>query len=334
MKANWFEKLFGFYETVDSVYTNLHIVYEDGARMMISKANGRRFRVGDLSIANYQQIVYHTKQSKGAIKVSNIVASVTNLLCDPVNNGAVFQVASQFNLLEMASPLVSPESGITNYTFDNTQGPACAIAAAVGTVYRNYFVFGDTSGQTRSKQINTIGKLLDHLNIADKVEMSNGYLLIDVFSTLYWTSRAISLATDTEYEHMLSLVDIGVHSNVEVTLEMAPENQLVTQVFCSAVPISQHATHRSACWKPLATLILESAYKTTLAVAAKQVKDGGSNVVYLTAVGGGAFGNPPEVIVAAIRSAIEMFKDVALDVRIVTGGGSIPEYFKTLAAEF
>lgn len=333
MKANWFEKLFGFYETTDNVYQNLHVVYDGDTRILESSVNGRRFRVGDLAITNYNCIDYTAIQS-GAIQVRNIVGEVTDLLCDPVNNGAIFQVASQFNLLEMPSPSVSPESGITNYEFDNTQGPACAVAAAASTMYRNYFVFDDAHGQTSTRQINTIGKLLAHLGIADKVEMSNGYLLIDVFSTLYWTSRALYLATDVEYEHLLSLIDVGVHSNVEVTLESAPENQLVTQVFCSAVPISQHATHRSACWKPLATLILEAAYKTTLAVAAKQMKDGGSNVVYLTLVGGGAFGNPPEVIAAAIRSAVDMFKDIPLDVRIVTGVSDVPTYLKLLVAEF
>ena len=43
--------------------------------------------------------------------------------------GALFQVASQFNLLEMAGPSVSPEDGVTRYGGDHTQGPACAIAA-------------------------------------------------------------------------------------------------------------------------------------------------------------------------------------------------------------
>ena len=47
----------------------------------------------------------------------------------PENAGALFQVASQLNLLEMTGPEVTPEDGVTIYQDDRTQGPACAIAA-------------------------------------------------------------------------------------------------------------------------------------------------------------------------------------------------------------
>jgi hypothetical protein len=32
-----------------------------------------------------------------------------------------------------------PEDGVTMYAADPTQGPACALACAAGSVYRNYF---------------------------------------------------------------------------------------------------------------------------------------------------------------------------------------------------
>ena len=37
--------------------------------------------------------------------------------------GALFQVASQFNLLEMVSPRVTPEDGVTRYQHDRTPDP-------------------------------------------------------------------------------------------------------------------------------------------------------------------------------------------------------------------
>jgi hypothetical protein len=46
----------------------------------------------------------------------------------PENAGALFQLASQFNLLEMTGPEVPRENGVvTIYQHDHTQGPACAI---------------------------------------------------------------------------------------------------------------------------------------------------------------------------------------------------------------
>jgi hypothetical protein len=38
------------------------------------------------------------------------------------NAGALFQVASQFNLLEMVSPDVTPEQRVTRYESDPTKG--------------------------------------------------------------------------------------------------------------------------------------------------------------------------------------------------------------------
>lgn len=40
----------------------------------------------------------------------------------PSNAGAVFQVASQFNCLEMVGPGSRPEDGVTIYSKDHTQG--------------------------------------------------------------------------------------------------------------------------------------------------------------------------------------------------------------------
>ena len=48
----------------------------------------------------------------------------------------MFQVASQFNVLEMVSPDVGPEAGVTGYQHDKTQGPACAMSCPAATVFR------------------------------------------------------------------------------------------------------------------------------------------------------------------------------------------------------
>jgi hypothetical protein len=85
----------------------------------------------------------------------------------PENAGALFQVASQFNLLEMVSPTVTPEDGVTRYQHDRTPRPAphpsrlarfahsrlrttarCTIAAGAATIYRNYFA--SVGGGSRS----------------------------------------------------------------------------------------------------------------------------------------------------------------------------------------
>ena len=102
----------------------------------------------------------------------------------PEFSGALFQVASQFNLLEMASSSVTPEQGVTRYQHDQTQGPACAIAAGAATIYRNYFApLHGGEGQTAERQLDCLGGIGAALAdaLVQPVEylwtMKNGYAL-------------------------------------------------------------------------------------------------------------------------------------------------------------
>jgi hypothetical protein len=52
------------------------------------------------------------------LKVSVVTGDVRQMHRSPENTGALFQVASQFNLLEMVSPTVTPEQGVTRYQHD------------------------------------------------------------------------------------------------------------------------------------------------------------------------------------------------------------------------
>ena len=118
---------------------------------MTSQANGRRMRPGRFELPSLAELrkrrePYWTGQG---LRFDQIVADVQSLTAQPGSAGAVFQVASQFNMLEMVSPDVTPERGVDGYEHDHTQGPACAIACGAGTIYRNYFVPVDGGmGQT------------------------------------------------------------------------------------------------------------------------------------------------------------------------------------------
>jgi hypothetical protein len=94
---------------------------------------------------------------------------------------------------------------------------------------------------------------------------------------------------------------------------------LVSQAFCSALPVSYTRVSPS-CWKAFASLVLEAAYEATMWAAMDNARCGGSNVVLLTSLGGGAFGNDESWICAAMARALEMTSNVALDVRIVSHG--------------
>jgi hypothetical protein len=123
-----------------------------------------------------------------------------------------------------------------------------------------------------------------------------------------------------------------VHADVQVTAEGAPATQRVTQVFCSALPVA-YSSVPSARWEAFATLVLEGAYEATLLAGALNAARTGSPVVFLTRLGGGAFGNDSTWIDAAMRRALDGVRDLALDVRVVSRGTPTADLTR-LVAEF
>lgn len=151
---DWFERLTGFRETG---YADTRAKLAIEGRQLVSRVNGQRYGIGNLELVSLQTLrdrVQAGSATPGALSVRTIRGSVRALHANPEFSGALFQVASQFNLLEMVGPDVTPEQGVTRYQHDRTQGPACAMAAGAATMYRNYFapVAGEV-GQTRDRQL-------------------------------------------------------------------------------------------------------------------------------------------------------------------------------------
>jgi hypothetical protein len=244
-------------------------------------------------------------------------------------SGALFQVASQFNLLEMVSPEVTPEHGVTRYDQDKTQGPACAIAAGAATIYRNYFApVGGEFGQTSNRQLDGLADIGAALSGALRKPagtlwtMRNGYALCSAEGLDAIGAHLSALDAD-ETDALRALLRIGMHQDVEVTDGDSPGSQCVTQAFCSALPVS-YTNVPPGRWKSFAELVLEAAYEATLWAAMLNVSRGVSNIVLLTRLGGGAFGNDDAWIASAMRRALLKIRDFKLDVRLVSFGPPPP----------
>ena len=241
----------------------------------------------------------------------------------PAYAGALFQVASQFNALEMTGPDVTPEDGVTRYAHDHTQGPACALAAAPATIYRNYFapVEGGV-GQTRTRQLDGLADVGRALSaelsrpVSDLWTMRNGYALCSA-PGLRAISDWLAAADAEEIDALRGRLSIGLHRDVEVTAPGASPGARVSQAFCSALPVGYSSVPPHD-WRAFATLVLEAAYEATLLAGVLQAAGGGSSIVPLTLLGGGAFGNRREWIFAAIRHALERVRGFGLDIRIVS----------------
>ena len=152
-----------------------------------SLINGKSYRIGELKLVPLHALRERARSAgglPGRLKVKVVTGDVRKMHQSPVNAGALFQVASQFNLLEMVSPTVTPEQGVTRYQHDHTQGPACAIAAGAATIYRNYFAsVGGNHGQTTEQQFDGLADLGAALSgaLEQPVKalwtMQNGYAL-------------------------------------------------------------------------------------------------------------------------------------------------------------
>ena len=328
----WFETLTGFKEeSPEQVRRNLVV---EGNRLK-SLVNGKSYVCGTLttpSLVELRQQATAVASPTGRLKMRSIVGNVQHMHTDPTNANAVFQVASQFNLLEMVGPQITPERGVGIYEHDRTQGPACAISAGAGTIYRNYFVpVNGRTGQTADNQIDCLTDLGAALgNDNNRLwRMQNGYALSSQ-GALNEISNRLQTADEAEHNRLRGLLRIGVHSQVEVTLNNA--GHLVSQVYCSALPVA-YSGISAPHWESFARLVLEASYEATFCAAVINAQQTGCNRLFLTALGGGAFGNDKEWILDAIRRAATLYRQHDLEVFIVSYGSADPAFLQ-LVNEF
>ena len=329
----WFEDLFGFAEQSPAqVRKNLSI---DGTRLT-SLANNQSFDCGTLEIPTLEDLRISAteiaNESTERTKLTQVVGNVQNLHEAAENRRAMFQVASQFNLLEMAAPDAVPRGWCRNLRTRLHAGSClCNRGRCAGTVYRNYLVpLRNQTGQSTERQIDCladIGKSLD--NESQQLwKMQNGYAFASSAGLSIIAEHLSNLDT-TSIDSLRSKLRVGIMWNTEVTVGKSANNSsptsnmgsqpasLVSQIYCSAVPVSYSPEPASA-WEPLARLILEATYEATLRAAVLNKARNGSNILFLTMIGGGAFGNQPEWIIDAIRRALRLHEHSGLDIRMVS----------------
>jgi hypothetical protein len=335
MSQDWFERLTGFREESYEL-TRSRLRVEDAE--LVSTVNGKRYGIGGLTLPTLAKLRMQVDLPEGQRSTVRCVSGdVRAMHSDPELERSMFQVASQFNLLEMTGPNITPEHGVTRYGSDHTQGPACAIAAGAATIYRNYFVpVEGGSGQTRDRQLDTLGyvgiSLSRHLDrpVSDLWTMRNGYALCSEVG-LDAITRLIADGGEELRNELRGWLAIGTHYDVEVTDVREDKRRLVSQAFCSALPVAYGSAPRSA-WEAFARLILEAAYEATLLAAVDRV----SNIVLLTRVGGGAFGNANkwiDWIDDAIVRALAIVEYAGLDIRLV-GHGRVHPSSRAIAERF
>ena len=316
----WFEELTGFTEeNPKQVRENIEI---KGSKL-ISKVNSAVYNFGMLEVVSLGELKNRCALQKynSQIQVEEVIGNVQMFHNATENNGAVFQAASQFNLLEMVSPVITPEHGVSIYGNDHTQGPSCAIACGAGTIYRNYFAnVNGQIGQSANNQINCLQGIDNELNNSKLKlwQMSNGYAILNN-KGLKNINKQLYAKSEKEFENIEQKLKIGLQCDTDVTI--GTSNNRVTQAYCSALPIAYSNVDIEESEK-FAQLILDATYQATFYAALINYEKTGNSKLFLTLVGGGVFGNKIEWIISAIKKSIYKFWKTPLDVKIISYGNS------------
>jgi hypothetical protein len=335
---DWFEQLTGFREgSYEETRAKLRI---DADRLQ-SLVNGKSYRFGEFELVSLQSLRERGRSlggPSGRLKASVVRGDVRHMHRAPEYAGALFQVASQFNALEMIGPNITPEDGVTRYQHDHTQGPACAIAAGAATIYRNYFApVAGGIGQTANRQLDGLAAVGEALCVAtgrrveDLWQMRNGYAMCSCAGLGAVSDYLATLQAD-EIDRLRGMLSIGIQWGVEVTEAYNGQGPLASQAFCSALPVA-YTSVPSRHWRPFASLVLEAAYEATMWASVLNAHRGASNIVLLTLLGGGAFGNESDWILDAMRRSFGTVSSFDIDARIVSYGAPSREIID-LAREF
>ncbi len=211
----------------------------------------------------------------------------------PENNGALFQVASNLNALELNG---TNKERIYTYIPLRTQGEICALSAMPGIIDRMYL----------QSPIN----FLTCFNWHGHVAYTEGY-----FPSMPDMDSRFKNMSSKDILQASSTLCVGVQKNVCVTsglrdfssgafraVPVASAGQRITQVFTAALdPYNNDETNFG--FENLARTLLHGAYKGTFDVA----YDANARKIFLTLVGGGVFRNKFEWIAEAVATAFQEF---------------------------
>jgi hypothetical protein len=331
----WFERLVGFSE-VSPNYVRENLVLD--GELLRSRINDRELRWGRFDLPSLAELRERVRSLSPAAEVNSqkrlrlhqVVANVQDLHKDMANAGALFQAASQFNLLEMASPDRIPEEGVGIYQDDPTQGPSCAVAAGAGTIYRNYFVpirklqkngqvVIEQAGQSAEHQVDALadlGAALGNDSTNRLWSMCNGYVMASSKEAVLEIQERLRLSSETERDSLRQLLRVGLQLSTQVTLNDC--THCVSQVYCSALPVG-YSPYPKELWCEFAQLVLEATYEATMCAAILNAAEvAAPHKVFLTLVGGGVFANELVWILQALERALNLYQQYDLDVSIVS----------------
>lgn len=301
----------------------------------VEKTLDRAVRHGDLPIKSFTAKELDALKSKCIPKgnYSPTYVFVEND-CDAIElqfyskDGAIVQIASQFNALESVSPYFSP---VKSWFSDKTQGPMASLQSISACKHRESAVL--------------LGNLPDAIkDIVDSCSVKKRYGFLNLFKkNIPITEKYRNLYMggylnlyEIKEDNLEDLTTFAKHINQNkgnlkinsqwVRCEKTGHKQL--QVFCagpsfqgsSSISWNDNGNKRISAMKNICIDLVVEQYKAIAQISAiKSVLNGKQEELHLYMVGQGAFRNPPETMYSAIKAVSKELK--GYDVKVYLHGG-------------
>jgi len=219
---DWFKNLFGFSETTyDDTKSKLLVTQKQNPKTGLSEGwlsssakPGTQWSIGRFHYPTLAELRTKTREvleevnnddddddekcsTKSKLTFHAFSGDIREIHGIERNRFATIQVASQFNCLEFVGPSVTPEYGVTGYSDDMTQGPACCSCTSPAVVYRNYMHHYEDGviAQTKSNPTDEMKRKSSSTRTSSSSSNSN--------------SKASYLTGQTEYRQADMLADFS-----------------------------------------------------------------------------------------------------------------------------
>lgn len=335
VENDWTEDLFGFTDDQKNpnnifkscknqkervkVLKNFNYSYENGKLYI----NSKKFHAGHFFLPSVHEIVEFVNKNIPKKRNYFVDYSQENIESAIYNSkdGQIFQTASQFNALEMMDQNHTIYDGITNYIYDNTQGPSAALCCAPSLFIRNYHLPKEYLGQINA---------LENFSVSH----TNGYLIWGNKPEDYYFLTRDSFSLKIPFMSHCQVA--GVVESRE-NLFLFSQEKFIHQIFCSSIPINRYGNGGDIkIQEKINQELIYASYVGTIGLGLilnhfdkkYNLTSLETPIIDCTLLGAGVFNVSLNIVFKALEKAIKKFSKYNFELRIHCHNKKELEYFK------
>lgn len=312
---NWFEKLFGFTETIDFNFNR-----ENMQKLYIQNNNSyciKDIPTGIFSIhknTDLHQLFKspHKKIAHPVVTIENIVGDINTIYHNAdLRHNSIFQVETLSNFLgNNTKTITNYENGDFSHLLLNPSGLA----------YRNYI------NPSQHNMFYNFFNYVETINPNISHAIKDGHLYFENANEIKKVNKILAYDIQRRREIRLRIIS-GLHKNQGLVIDGILQQHTVTQILNCGIPINKNNFDPDL-WKGIVELYLEGLYENALLLAHQHNLEKKSiGTCYLTPIGEN-MGVDKNQIVRAIQRAchIMSLKGIKLNIKLIHKNNIANEY--------